>query len=75
VQFQRHALEVGAVTRDDVYAGLGEIITGRKPARTSAKEIVIFDSTGTALQDAAAAAVVYEKAGRAGVGVKVNLVG
>jgi alanine dehydrogenase len=70
-----HALEAGAVTREDVYAELGEIITGGKPGRTSDEEIIIFDSTGTALQDAAAAAVVYEKAVRAGVGVCLNLAG
>lgn len=68
-----HALEAGAVTRDDVYAEMGEIIVGRKPARTSAKEIVIFDSTGTALQYPDAAAFVYEKAVRAGVGVSLHL--
>jgi alanine dehydrogenase len=61
--------------RDGVYAELGEIITGRKPGRTSGEEVVIFDSTGTALQDVAAAAVVYEKAVRAGVGMSLNLAG
>ena len=70
-----HALGAGAVTRDDVYAELGEIITGRKSGRTSDEEVFIFDSTGTALQDVAAAAVVYERARRAGVGVRLNLVG
>jgi len=70
-----HALEAGAVTRDDVYAELGEIVAGRKPGRTSDEETVIFDSTGTALQDVAAAAVVYEKALRDGVGVTLNLAG
>jgi len=68
-----HALEAGAVTRDDVYAELGEIVTGRKPGRTSEEEVIIFDSTGTALQDVAAAAVVYERALHAGRGVKLNL--
>ena len=70
-----HAIEAGAVTRSDVYAELGEIVAGRKPGRTSAEEIIIFDSTGTALQDVAAAAVVYERARRAGVGVSLNLAG
>jgi alanine dehydrogenase len=70
-----HALEARVVTKDDVYAELGEIITGNKPGRTSDEEVVIFDSTGTALQDVAAAAVVYEKAVRAGVGVSLNLAG
>jgi len=34
--------------------------------RISRDEIIIFDSTGTGLQDMAAAALVYEKAVRAG---------
>jgi ornithine cyclodeaminase/alanine dehydrogenase-like protein (mu-crystallin family) len=71
----RHALQAGAVTRADVYAELGEIIAGRKLGRTSEEEIVIFDSTGTALQDVAAAAIVYQRALRAGHGVKLNLAG
>ena len=70
-----HAIEAGAVKRSDVYAELGEIVAGLKPGRTSAEETFIFDSTGTALQDVAAAAVVYEKAVRAGVGVSLNLAG
>jgi alanine dehydrogenase len=70
-----HALEAGAVTKDDVYAELGEIITGRKPGRTSEEEIIIFDSTGTALQDVVAAALVYERALRTGVGMSLNLAG
>jgi ornithine cyclodeaminase/alanine dehydrogenase-like protein (mu-crystallin family) len=57
----------------DVYAELGEIIAGGKPGRTSDEEVIIFDSTGTALQDVAAAAVVYVRALRAGVGVRLNL--
>jgi alanine dehydrogenase len=69
----RHALEAGAVTRADVHAELGEIVAGRKPGRTSDEEIIIFDSTGTALQDVAAAALVYEKALRSGFGLRLNL--
>lgn len=70
-----HALEAGAVTKGDVYAEMGEIIVGRKPGRTSEEEVIIFDSTGTALQDVAAAAVVYEGALRDGVGLRLNLAG
>ena len=69
----RHALAAGAVTRADVHAELGEIVAGRKAGRTSADEIIIFDSTGTALQDAAAAALVYERALRSGAGLRLNL--
>lgn len=56
-----HAIKIG-MKRDQVYAELGEVISGYKPGRSSAEEIIIFDSTGTALQDVAAAAIVYEKA-------------
>jgi ornithine cyclodeaminase/alanine dehydrogenase-like protein (mu-crystallin family) len=69
-----HALEKGLLTRAEVHAELGEVVTGRKPGRTSEEEIIIFDSTGTALQDAAAAAIVYEKAVGEGSGVMLNLV-
>ena len=68
-----HALEAGALTRDDVHADLASVIAGRKPGRRSAAEITIFDSTGTALEDVAAAAVVYEKAVAAGAGLRVSL--
>lgn len=68
-----HAIEAGVMLKTDVYAELGPIITGRIPGRTSIEETIIFDSTGTALQDVAAASIVYEKALRAGIGVILNL--
>jgi alanine dehydrogenase len=45
-----------------VHAQLGDIIAGKKPGRTRDDEIIVFDSSGTALQDVAAAAVVYRRA-------------
>ena len=57
-----HALEAKAMSRSDVHAELGELVAGLKPGRTREDEIVVFDSTGTALQDVAAAAVVYRLA-------------
>jgi alanine dehydrogenase len=56
-----HALEQG-MRREDVHGELGEIILGKKPGRVSQEEIIIFDSTGTSLQDVASAAAVYKKA-------------
>lgn len=56
------ALKQGLMTKADVHAELGEVITGRKPGREGLEEVIIFDSTGTAVQDAAAAAIAYEKA-------------
>jgi alanine dehydrogenase len=67
-----HALEAGAVTRADVYCELGEIVAGKKVGRESPDEITIFDSTGMALQDVAAAAVVYEKAHKQGCGTRLS---
>jgi ornithine cyclodeaminase/alanine dehydrogenase len=64
-----HALQKDMVGKEQV-CELGEIIVGMKPGRTSADEIIIFDSTGTALQDVAAAAIVYEKAAERGMGEK-----
>jgi alanine dehydrogenase len=70
-----HAIEAGVMKKADVYAELGAVVVGRSPGRTSDEEIIIFDSTGTALQDVAAARVVYEKALAAGVGYRLDLAG
>jgi len=45
-----------------VHAELGEILAGRKPGRESDAEIIVFDSTGVAIQDVAAAACAYQRA-------------
>ena len=68
-----HALEAGALTREQVHAELADVITGRKPGRRDEEEITVFDSTGTAIEDVAAAAVVYEGAVAAGAGLAVAL--
>ena len=68
-----HALKQGLLTKQDVHAELGEIVTGKKAGRISEEEIIIFDSTGTALQDVAAASIVYERAASAGIGSVINL--
>ncbi len=57
-----HALTLGLVTRESVHAELGELIAGTATGRRSRDEITIFDSTGTAVQDVAPAALVYERA-------------
>jgi ornithine cyclodeaminase/alanine dehydrogenase-like protein (mu-crystallin family) len=70
-----HALAANLLTREQVHAELAEVVTGRRPGRTREDEITIFDSSGTALQDVAAAVAVYEKARAAGRGTAVNLEG
>jgi ornithine cyclodeaminase/alanine dehydrogenase-like protein (mu-crystallin family) len=68
-----HALDAGVLTRADVHAELGEVVAGKKPGRESEEEIIIFDSTGMALQDVAAAAFLYQKAQQNGSGVRLSL--
>ena len=57
-----HAIAAGLMRKEDICADLSEIVAGREPGRTSDDEITIFDSTGVAIEDAAAATLVYEKA-------------
>jgi ornithine cyclodeaminase/alanine dehydrogenase-like protein (mu-crystallin family) len=58
-----------------VHAELGEIVAGVKPGRVDDGETIVFDATGTALQDVAAARLVLEAARSQGVGVELDLDG
>ena len=69
----QHVLAAGLMTREQVHAELADVVAGRKPGRTRGDEITIFDSSGTALQDVAAAIAVYEKARATGRGTEVKL--
>lgn len=68
-----HAIGAGTSSLQSVRAELGEVLAGLKPGRLRDDEVVVFDSTGTALQDVAAAAIVYERAAAAGMGTNVDL--
>jgi len=70
-----HALELGVMRREDVHAELPDVVAGRRPGRRSVDEIIIFDSTGTAIQDVAAAQLVYQRAIAIDVGTYVDLGG
>ena len=67
-----HAIGAGTLTVDSVHAELGAVVAGKKPGRESDAELIVFDSTGMALQDVAAAALVYERAREAGRGTLVD---
>lgn len=69
----QHALAARLMTREQVHAELADVVTGRRPGRTRRDEITIFDSSGTALQDVAAAIAIYEKARATGRGIAVTL--
>ena len=57
-----HAIVHGLMWKENVYAELSEIVSGKKPGRTNDDEIIVFDSTGVAIEDAVAAVAVYERA-------------
>jgi alanine dehydrogenase len=57
-----HAIEQGAMQREAVRASLDQVVAGTAPGRLDPREIMIFDSTGVAIEDVAAAALVYERA-------------
>ena len=63
------------MTKERVHASLGEIVAGTKPGRRRDDEIFVFDSTGIAIQDVAAAAVVYRNALAAGRGRRIDFAG
>ena len=65
----------GVLAEDDIYGELGAIVAGEVPGRESNDGITLFDSTGLAIQDVAAAHVAYENARAAGEGTDFSLVG
>ncbi len=70
-----HAFDAEVVMRDNVRASLDEVVARKKAGRMHASEIIIFDSTGVAIEDVAAAAIVYERALECGAGVGLQFGG
>ncbi len=64
----------GKLSKNDIYANIGEIVTGRKKGRTKRSEITVFDSTGLAIQDIAIANIIYRKAKRLKKGRDLNFI-
>jgi len=57
----------------EVYADLGEIVTGKKVGRESDSERIMSMNLGLAIEDMSTAVKIYEKAKRKGIGVWLNL--
>jgi ornithine cyclodeaminase/alanine dehydrogenase-like protein (mu-crystallin family) len=69
----QHAMAGGLITAEQVHVELGDIVSGVRPGRTAKEEITLYDSTGTALQDLAAAIAVERRARAVGAGRRVDL--
>ncbi len=52
-------LDAGVITMDDLVGDLAELVDGTHPGRTSPDEITVFKSAGIALEDVAAARLVF----------------
>jgi ornithine cyclodeaminase len=63
----------GLIKEDHIHAEIGELISGAKPGRTSAEQITLYKSVGVAVQDAVAAHLVLETAGKLGMGREVEV--
>jgi ornithine cyclodeaminase/alanine dehydrogenase-like protein (mu-crystallin family) len=68
-----HAVAAGVVESTEIHAELHELLLGAKPGRTCDEQILLFDSTGTAVQDVAACAWIYERARVAGGLLSIGL--
>ncbi|WP_066051271.1 ornithine cyclodeaminase family protein [Robertmurraya korlensis] len=66
-------IKEGIIKPKDIYAELGQIVSGRYKGRTSEKEITVFKSVGLAVVDVVVAQYFYRKAIEASIGTQVKL--
>ncbi|WP_336326441.1 ornithine cyclodeaminase family protein [Halovenus sp. HT40] len=64
----------GKLDDDDIHGELGDVVTGRVD-EPDPESVTLFDSTGLAIQDVAAAHVIYEHATENEIGTEFALVG
>ena len=67
------AIQEKSITEDSIHGEIGDVLAGRKSGRSSTAEITLYKSVGIAIQDVAAANLVYRKALERGVGTNVEI--
>jgi len=67
-------LSQGIITKENIWAGLGDIVAGKRVGRNTPEEITVFDSTGLGLQDLYTAAEVMKLAKKEGIGKEIELI-
>jgi alanine dehydrogenase len=65
----------GVLSDDDIHGEIGDVVAGEIEGRTPEDDVTVFDSTGLAIQDVAAAHVVYEDAVDGNVGDGFDMIG
>lgn len=68
-----HAIDRGDIGADHIAAEIGQVAAGSMPGRTDDRQLTLYKSTGVAVQDAAAAALVLRTARQRGVGTLVRM--
>lgn len=67
------AIKERSIAPGAVHAEIGEVLAGIKPGRTAESEITLYKSVGIAIQDVAAAHLIYHKALKQRVGTTVEI--
>ncbi|KZK82949.1 L-lysine cyclodeaminase [Pseudovibrio sp. Ad13] len=68
----RTAIAAGTINSTEMYAELGQVISGQKPGRQSDKDITVCDLTGTGVQDTAIATLAGARAEAVKAGTAIN---
>jgi ornithine cyclodeaminase len=68
----RRHVDKGLLTRDTLYAELGEIVAGHKPGRQSAEERILFWHRGLATTDIAVAHLIWRRAEEESIGTLLS---
>lgn len=69
----QHAAAAGLFTDQQHPQSIGEVIAGTAPGRTDSRQVTLFDATGLALQDLAAAELAARMAEERGAGIIIQL--
>jgi ornithine cyclodeaminase len=63
----------GLITEEHIHAEVGELVSGKRPGRTTPEQVTLYKSVGVAVQDAVAATLVLAAARAQGAGVEVPM--
>jgi alanine dehydrogenase len=67
------AIKENIITENHIHGEIGEVLAGKKAGRGSAGEVTLYKSVGIAIQDVAAAQLVYRKAVEQKIGTDIEI--